>query len=125
MVEIIPKEIFAKFVFVIYDLDRKNVSQNEEKATSHEKTLWFGKKTYKNAIQFTRFVLQYLYLGHLIAKTSSTKIYFAVNFFFKVTHVVFLYTVYIFLYAIYILNYIYIIYIIYIIYNIYILYNIL
>ena len=41
-------------------------------------------------------------LEHLIAKTRSTKIYFAVNFFFKVTHVVFLYTVYIFLYKIYI-----------------------
>ena len=47
-------------------------------------------------------------LEQLIAKTSSTKIYFAMNFFFKVTHVVFLYTVYIFLYAIYIYIYIYI-----------------
>ena len=56
-------------------------------------------------------------LEHLIAKTRSTKIYFAVNFFFKVTHVVFLYTVYIFLYKIYIWYNIYILYIyIYIIY---------
>ena len=48
-------------------------------------------------------------LEHLIAKTSSTKIYFAMNFFFKVTHVLFLYTVYIYIYI-----QLYIIYIIYI-----------
>ena len=48
-------------------------------------------------------------LEYLIAKASSTKIYFAMNFFFKVTQLVFLYTVYIFSYAVYtyILNYIY------------------
>ena len=55
-------------------------------------------------------------LEHLIAKASSTKIYFAMNFFFKVTQLVFLYTVYIFSYVVYtyILNYIY--YIWYILY---------
>ena len=55
-------------------------------------------------------------LEYLIAKTSSTKIYFAMSFFFKVTHVVFLYTVYIYFYMQYIYIYIFIIYI----YNIYI-----
>ena len=64
-------------------------------------------------------------LEHLIVKTSSTNIYFAMDFFFKVTHSVFLYTVYIYIYMyiyiyIYILNYIYILCIIYIIYIFYI-----
>ena len=40
-------------------------------------------------------------LEHVIAKTSSTKEIFAMNFFVRVTHVVFLYIVYIFLYTVY------------------------
>ena len=59
-------------------------------------------------------------LEHLIAKARSTKIYFVVNFFFKVTHVVFLYTVYIYFYTQYVYTCIYIKYIYNIIYVFYI-----
>ena len=54
-------------------------------------------------------------MEHLIARTSSTKIYFAMNF---LTHVVFLYTVYMFLYAVCIYIKLCILYI----YNIYFIY---
>ena len=87
---------FVEFIFVIYDLDYKNVLQNEEKATYHQKTLWFWKKKILKC--------------DTIDKICSA-IYFAVNFFFKVTHAVFLYTVYIFLYPVCIYMYIYIKYI--------------
>ena len=98
---------------MIYDLDYKNVLQDAEKATSPLKTLWFWKKTYKNAMQFTKFVLPNLYFGVLNCENKFHKNLFCNEFFLQGNpRRIFIYSIYIFICSIYILNYIlYIIYI--------------
>ena len=63
---------------MIYDLDPNNILQNEEKATSHQKK--HTKMRYNSQSLFCKTYI----LEQLIAKASSAKIYFAMNFFIKV-----------------------------------------
>ena len=102
---------------MIYDLDRKNVLQNEENATSHQKTLLLWKKTYKNVIQFIKFVLQKLYFGTLNCKNKFHKHLFCNEFFLQGNPLgIFIYSIYIYIYIYIKLYMLYIIYIIYIFY---------
>ena len=109
---------------MIYDLDRKNNSQNEEKATSHQKNpMILKKKTYKNAIQFTKCVLQNFYFGAFNCKNKFPKKFFRNEFFLQGNpRRIFIYSIYIFICSIYIylLNFIYIYICIYIYIYIYI-----
>ena len=73
-----------------------------------KKKLLLIKKTYDFEKKHTkmRYISQNMFcktyiLEHLIAKSSSTKIYCAMNLFFKVGHILLLYAVYIFIYSIF------------------------
>ena len=72
------------------------------------KSYFSSKKTYNYEKKHTkmRYISQNLFcktyvLEHLIAKSSSTKIYCAMNLFFKVSHILLLYAVSIFIYSIF------------------------
>ena len=53
--ETFAKEIFAEFIFGIYDLIRKKLlRKHKTNATSHKKTLGFSEKTHKNWTWFAK-----------------------------------------------------------------------
>ena len=81
----------------------------KKKATSQQKTLRFCKKTYKNAIQFTKSFRQNLYFGALNCKNKFHKNLFHNEFFLQGNpRRIFIYSIYIFICSIYIHIYVYI-----------------